>query len=104
MIVKEWSGIVSETIPPLKIYLKNARLDLGNDNQLVIVVEDGMAYDYLSNPDNLSKLQTMLSNRIEKEVAIQVQSLAQGADYEENHIDLSKIINMEIEIEEENID
>lgn len=104
MIVKEWSSIVSETIPPLKIYLKNARLDLGNDNQLVIVVEDGMAYDYLSNPDNLSKLQTMLSNRIEKEVAIQVQSLAQDADYEENHIDLSKIINMEIEIEEENID
>lgn len=101
MVVKNWSSIVADTTPPLKIYLKNAKLDLGNDNQLIIVVEDGMAYDYLSNPENLSKLQDMLSNRIEKEISVSVQSLAYGADYEESHIDLSKIINMDIEIEEE---
>ena len=31
---------------PMKMYLKNARLSLGGDNKLMVVLEDGLASDY----------------------------------------------------------
>ena len=30
-IVNNWAGIVSQATPPLKVYLKNARLSLGGE-------------------------------------------------------------------------
>ena len=46
-VVQKWAGIVGNAAAPLKLYLKNARLSLGGDNKLMMVVEDGLPYDYL---------------------------------------------------------
>lgn len=99
-IVNNWSGIVSETTPPLRIYLRGARLSLGGDNRLMIVVEDGVAYDYLSEADNHKRVEDMISNFLQKEVSVRIQSMADGSRFEESYVDLSKVINMDIEIEE----
>lgn len=100
-IVGGWRGIVAETGQPLKTHLKNARLSLGGDNQLVIVVEDGVAFDYLSKEENYKFVENMISNSIQKQVSVQVQSLSPGKRFEESYIDLTKVINMDIEIEDE---
>lgn len=99
-IVNNWSGIVSEAMPPLKIYLKGARLSLGGENNLLIVVEDGLAYDYLKEEDNHKRVEDMISNFLQKEVSVRVQSLSANSSFEDSYIDLSKVINMDIEIEE----
>ena len=100
-IVSNWHGIVAETSQPLKTHLKNARLSLGGDNRLMIVVEDGLAYDYLTDEENHKHVEDMISNFLQKEVSVQVQSIAQGSQFEDSYVDLSKVINMEIEIEDE---
>lgn len=100
-IVGGWRGIVAETGQPLKTHLKNARLSLGGDNQLVIVVEDGVAFDYLSKEENYKFVENMISNSIQKQVSVQVQSLSPGRRFEESYIDLAKVIHMDIEIEDE---
>lgn len=100
-IVNNWHGIVAETSQPLKTHLKNARLSLGGDNRLMIVVEDGLAYDYLTDEENHKHVEDMISNFLQKEVSVQVQSIAQGSQFEDSYVDLSKVINMEIEIEDE---
>ncbi|MDE7206515.1 MAG: DNA polymerase III subunit gamma/tau, partial [Lachnospiraceae bacterium] len=104
-IVKNWHAIVSEAQQPLKTHLKKARLSLGGDNRLMIVIGDGVAYDYLSNAQNHKHLEDMISNVLQKEVTVQVQSIAQGSRFEESYVDLEQIIhreiNMDIEIEEE---
>lgn len=100
-IVNNWSGIVSETTPPLRMYLKSAKLSLGGDNKLVIVVEDGLAFDYLNDSENQKRVENMISNFIQKEVSITVQSISAGSRFEDNYIDLSKVINMDIEYEDE---
>ncbi len=74
-IVGGWRGIVSKTGQPLKTHLKNARLSLGGDNQLAIVVEDGVAFDYLSKEENHKYVEDMISNFIQKQVSVQVQGL-----------------------------
>lgn len=96
-----WRGIVAETGQPLKTHLKNARLSLGGDNQLVIVVEDGVAFDYLNKQENHKFVEDMISNLIQKQVSVQVQSLSPGRRFEESYVDLAKVINMDIEIEDE---
>ena len=81
--------------------MKNAKLSLGGDNSLIVVVEDGLPYDYLSNPENQSRVEDMISNHIQKEVKIRVQRVEQGHRFEESYVDLAQVINMEIEIEDE---
>lgn len=104
-IVSNWHGIVAETEQPLKTHLKNAHLSLGGDNRLLIVVEDGVAYDYLNQDENCRHVENLISNFLQKEVSVQIHNLAPGRHFEENYVDLEKIIekevNMEIEIEEE---
>jgi DNA polymerase-3 subunit gamma/tau len=43
----------------------------------------------------------MISNLVGREVSVQIQSIASGARFEDNYVDLSKLINMDIEIEDE---
>lgn len=98
-IVGEWSGIISQAHQPLQSYLKNARLSLGGDNRLEIVLDDGIGYDYMSRPDNRAQLENMLSSIVEKEISVEIKKIEDSESFEENYIDLSKLINMDIEIE-----
>ncbi len=104
-IVKNWHAIVAQAQQPLKTHLKKARLSLGGDNRLMIVIGDGVAYDYLNNPDNQKHLEDMIANTIQKEVSVQIQSMEQGSHFEDSYVDLEQIINkeinMDIEIEDE---
>ena len=45
-IVAKWPRVAGSAQQPMKSYLKNARLSLGGDNRLLLVVEDGLASDY----------------------------------------------------------
>lgn len=104
-IVKNWHAIVAQAQQPLKTHLKKARLSLGGDNRLMIVIGDGVAYDYLNNAENQKHLENMIANVIQKEVSVQIQSMEQGSRFEDSYVDLEQIINreinMDIEIEDE---
>ena len=99
-IVSNWAGIVSGTGQPLRTHLKNARLSLGGDNQLIVVVEDGVASDCLKSEAHHKYVEELISNFLQKEACVQIQSIAKGSPFEENYIDLAKVINMDVEIEE----
>ncbi len=100
-IVNRWGGIIAACPQPLKTYIKGARLSLGGDNKLMLVLEDGIAMDYLSKqPENKQLLEQIISQSIEKEVEVTLQSVGGTKEFEENYVDLSQIIHMEIEEEE----
>ena len=100
-IVSRWSRIVADCPQPLKTYVKGARLSLGGDNKLMLVLEDGIATDYLNKqPENKQLLEQIISQSIEKEVEVSVQSVGGTREFEENYVDLTQIIHMDIEEEE----
>ncbi len=100
-IVSKWSRIVADCPQPLKTYVKGARLSLGGENKLMLVLEDGIATDYLSKqPENKQLLEQIISQSIEKEVEVMVQSVGGTKEFEENYVDLTQIIHMDIEEEE----
>lgn len=101
-VVERWNSIMMNAGQPMRTYLKDAKLSLGGDNRLVIVVEDGIASDYLlKNADNKEMLRRLISEAIQKEIEVNVQSVSNNRDFDSSYIDLSKVIHMEIEVEEE---
>ncbi len=99
--VELWSSIVTGMGQPMKTYLKDARLSLGGDNKLMIVVEEGLASDYLmKNTENRELLKRAVCEAVQREIELDIQSIAENQVFEDSYIDLSKMIRMEIEVED----
>lgn len=100
-IVKRWPLILNDCPNPMKGYLKTARLSLGNDNHLQIYMAEGTYSDYfLKFPEHREQVALILSNAVGKEIEPDFKIYGQAEDFETNQIDLTKIINMEIEEED----
>ncbi|MFQ8704388.1 MAG: DNA polymerase III subunit gamma/tau, partial [Eisenbergiella sp.] len=99
-IVEAWGGFWSNTSQPMKSYLKGARLSLGGDNRLLLVLEDGLASDYfLKEPANREALENMLADFAGKQVDIEIRSVQDRQEMERSYVDLSQVIHMDIEEE-----
>ena len=101
-IVARWPSVVGSAENPMRIYLKNVKLSLGGDNKLMVVVEDGMASDYfLQHEENRKQLETLLSDFSGREIEVTWQTVKSRQEFEDNYVDLSQVVHMDIEIEEE---
>lgn len=100
-IVSKWQSIVGSAESPMKMYLKSAKLSLGGDNKLLVVLPDGLPSDYfLQSEDNREHLTRLLAEFSGKEIAVEFQVIKNDREFEDTYVDLSKVINMEIEEEE----
>ncbi len=100
-IVQKWASIVGGADNPMKMYLKAARLSLGGDNRLMLVLEDGLASDYFSaHPQNKEQLERMLSDFAGKAIEVTIQTVKNDREFEDHYVDLSQVIHMEIEEED----
>lgn len=100
-VVQNWMPVVNDCHSPMKNYLKNAKLSLGDNGHLQIFLMDGIASDYfIKQPENQETLQLILANRIGKEVDVDYKTYDPAQNFENTNIDLRSIINMEIEEEE----
>lgn len=101
VIVSKWPSIVGNADNPMRMYLKNARLSLGGDNCLQVVLEDGPASDYFGiHPENKEQLEMILADFAGKEIAVSIETVNGDRDFENNYVDLSRVIHMEIEEED----
>ena len=66
----------------------------------MMVVEDGVHYDYLRQEGCKEQVESLIEDYIGKHVEINLQPMEAGRVFENSYIDLSKIINIEIEEEE----
>ena len=100
--VDKWPMIVGQASMPMKQYIKDAGLSLGGDNKLMIVVEDGLASDYFLRQEGHKEiLEQMISGAIGKEIDVTIQSVPDREVFVQSYVDLSQVIHMDIDIEEE---
>lgn len=101
-IVERWPTIVGSADNPMRIYMKAAKLSLGGDNKLMVVLKDGVASDYfIQHPQNKQQLEALLSDFSGKEIEVTIQTVREEQEFEQSYVDLSKLVQMEIEVEEE---
>ena len=66
----------------------------------MVVLEDGLASDYfLKQEGNREELEKLLSGFADKKIEINFQVMKDDRDFEDNHVDLTRIIHMNIEEE-----
>ena len=101
-IVRNWPAIIGGMDNPMKMYLKDAKLSLGAENQLIIALEDGLRSDYfLQNPDNTAQIENVLAEFSGKEVKVMIQPVAGEQEFKDHYVDLEDVILMDIEEEDE---
>lgn len=99
-IVAKWPRVAGSAQQPMKSYLKNARLSLGGDNRLLLVVEDGLASDYfIKEPANKGALERLLAELTGKQIEVEVRSVRSKQEMESSYVDLTRVIHMDIEEE-----
>lgn len=99
-IVAKWPRVAGSAQQPMKSYLKNARLSLGGDNRLLLVVEDGLASDYFTKePANKGALEQLLAELTDKQIEVEVRSVRSKQEMESSYVDLTRVIHMDIEEE-----
>lgn len=101
-IVTKWPAIVGSADNPMKSYMKNAKLSLGGDNKLIVVLEDGPASDFfIKHPEHEQQLEALLEDFSGKQIEINFQTVSGQQEFEQSYVDLTKLVNMDIEIEED---
>ena len=101
-IVTKWPAITGSVGNPMKAHLRSARLSLDGDNRLMVVLEDGPASDYFTkHTENQTILEELLSDFSGKKIEVNIQIVKGEQEFQNSYVDLSKVVQMDIEEEDE---
>lgn len=100
-VVKNWRSIIRHMPGSVRTFLKEARLSLGGENTLLIVFDDEFAESYVNTEAHLAEISRAIGENTGKEVEIQIKRNESARPFEESYVDIEKIINMELEIEDD---
>ena len=100
-VIKNWKAIQAEIGGITKMYLAKAVPSLGNNNDLLLVFDDEIAYEYLNeNRSNcVDALKEIIAKRIGKEIEITLRKNESGLSAKESVPDLRDLIQFDIEEE-----
>lgn len=99
--VKNWRNIISAMPGLSRNYLAKARLTLGAGSELVLVFEDSMASGYFAREEERRQLEDIIAEHVGKQVSVVIEENDANRPFEEAHVDLEQVINMEITYEDE---
>jgi DNA polymerase-3 subunit gamma/tau len=103
-VIQNWKSILAEIGGSAKVYLNMAVPTLGKNGELVLMLDDKLAYDYLQGnyAECLDNLKAVITDKTGKQVEVTVSKNESGRRAQDVVPDLRKLIHFEIE--EENFD
>lgn len=99
-VVSHWKSIIEGVSGLVKPYLRSAKLSIGNDSKLLLVFSDLMADGIVNTPERKAELEECIASKIDKKVEVDMRMLETGTSFEETYVDIQKVINMDIVIED----
>lgn len=100
-VVNEFRPIANAVSEPTRTYLKRAKLSVGGQDQLLIVMPDEVSAGVVGTEAHKAELSALIENRIGKAVEVEVRQVEEGRHFEDTYVDLEQLIHMEIVVEEE---
>jgi DNA polymerase-3 subunit gamma/tau len=100
-VIKSWKSLLSEIGGISKTYLNKAVPSLGNNQELLLVLDDANAYEYLNEnrSDCVTSLKEVIEKRLGKEMEVIIRRNESGHSAKETVADLRDFIQCEIEEE-----
>ena len=100
-VAANFRKIANEASGMLRSYLKQARLSVGNNDQLLIVMPDEVSASFVGAESRKQEIRELIEQKIGKTVDIEVRQVETGRIFEDHFVDIEKVIHMDITIEEE---
>ncbi|MCR5719746.1 MAG: DNA polymerase III subunit gamma/tau [Lachnospiraceae bacterium] len=104
-LVSNWNQIINNAERSLKEYLKKARLSLGSNGELIIAFCDVLSMEYFEAPEykeeHAAQLNSLLEQVTGKHVDYRIVKVDNRENFEENYVDITSMIMMDIEESEE---
>ena len=91
-VVKNFRAIADEASGMLRGYLKKARLSLGGDNRLMIVLPDSLSASVVGREDHVAELEDLIEKKIEKKVSVEVRHVEEGRHFEDTFVDIENYL------------
>ncbi len=99
-VVENWRNIVSQMPHTIRVFMQKAHLSVGEDDVLMIVLDDSILCDMLSEEERLKEITDTISKCIGKQIQIQIKYNNTGQSFEQAFVDLEQMIHTEIEYED----
>lgn len=99
-IAVNWRSIVSQMPGSLSVFMKKAHISVGDHDELLIVLDDAIIYEMLSEEERKLEIVKSISNIIGKEVEIQIRCNDSEQTFEKAYVDLEQMIHADIEYED----
>lgn len=95
-VVKNFRSIVQDVSAPAGIYLKKARLSLGGENRLLVVLPDSLGASVVGTEEHIKELEDLIEKRIGKKVEVEVRQVEDGRRFEDAFIDIEALVGNKI--------
>ena len=89
-VVKNFRPIADETSGMLRTFLKKARLSLGGDNRLLIVMPGTLEADVVGKEEHRQELEGLIEKRIGKRVEVEVRHVEEGRHFNSGGLSYGK--------------
>jgi len=99
-VAKNFRAIANAASPMIRNYLKLAKLSVGNQDQLLIVLPDEVSAGVVGTEAHKAEIGRLIEEKIGKTVVIEVRQVDEGRRFEESFVDIEKIVHMDLTIEE----
>ena len=100
-VVASFREMANETSGMLRNYLKQARLSVGANDQLLIVLPDEISASVVGSDSHKQELKEIIEKKIGKLIEVEVRQVENGRHFEDSFVDIEKMIHMDITIEDE---
>ena len=99
-VAKNFRAIANQASPMVRNYLKLAKLSVGNQDQLLIVLPDEVSAGAVGTDAHKEEIQHLIEEKIGKTVAVEVHHVEDGHRFEDSFVDIEKVVHMELTIED----
>ncbi len=99
-VVQNFPAIRNQATGMLKVYLKQARLSVGNQDQLLLVFDDEVAVGFAGTESHKEEIRSLIADKIGKTIEIEVRHVEEGRRFEDSFVDIEKLIQMDITVED----
>ena len=99
-VAKNFRGIANQASPMIRSYLKFAKLSVGTQDPLLIVLPDEVSAGVVGTDSHKEELQNLIEEKIGKTVIIEVRHVEEGRRFEDSFVDIEKVVHMDLTIED----
>ena len=99
-VAKSFRAIANEASPMIRSYLKLAKLSVGNQDQLLIVLPDEVSAGVVGTDGHKEEIQHLIEEKIGKTVTVEVRHVEEGRRFEDSFVEIEKVVHMDLTIED----